>query len=204
MWSLQWATEQRCWKQRWRNKRRGWAHLFHSVCLIHANVWESMGKPYSCTLFRKSCILYCKSGMNLYQVLQVTCCIWVCIEIKGLCDKTIVGSCTGICITCFCIVLHTCNNTDGNKLMVLNIPHRAIPENITSVVCIVMSPMATNEWFLVYLGIMMIMILSYKPLISLHAQTQCTWLALLDTNSHVTCSTDTDFVWLAVKNTTFL
>ena len=30
------------------------------------------------------------------------------------------------------IVLHICNNTDGNKLVLLSIPHKAIPENSTS------------------------------------------------------------------------
>ena len=53
------------------------------ICLTHANVWESMGKPCSCTQFIKSRIFYyksrenpyqyCKSRENLYQVLQVTC-----------------------------------------------------------------------------------------------------------------------------------
>ena len=60
----------------------------HDFCIIiirltHANVWESMGKPCSCTQFIKSRILYyksrenpyqyCKSRENPYQVLQVTC-----------------------------------------------------------------------------------------------------------------------------------
>ena len=39
---------------------------------------------------------------------------------------------------------------------------------------------------------MVIMILSYEPLISLHVQTQCALLAAPDTDSCVTCSTDTD------------
>ena len=53
------------------------------ICLTHANVWESMGKPWSCMQFIKSRIFYCKSRDNLYQyykscensyqVLQVTC-----------------------------------------------------------------------------------------------------------------------------------
>ena len=57
-------------------------HLF-IICLTHANVWESMGKPCSCTQFMKSRIFYskshenpyqyCKSCENPYQVLQVTC-----------------------------------------------------------------------------------------------------------------------------------
>ena len=42
------------------------------IHLTHANVWESMGKPCSCTRFIKSCILY-KSCENPYQVLPVTC-----------------------------------------------------------------------------------------------------------------------------------
>ena len=53
------------------------------IFLTHANVWESMGKPCSCTQFIKSRIFYykscenpyqyCKSRENPYQVLQVTC-----------------------------------------------------------------------------------------------------------------------------------
>ena len=39
---------------------------------------------------------------------------------------------------------------------------------------------------------MVIMISSYKPLISLHVQMQRAWVAVPDTDSHVTCSTDTD------------
>ena len=56
-------------------------HIF-IIHLTHANVWESMGKPCSCTQFIKSCIFYsksrenpyqyCKSRENPYQVLQVT------------------------------------------------------------------------------------------------------------------------------------
>ena len=52
------------------------------ICLTHANVWESVGKPCSCMQFIKSCIFYCKSRKipyqyyksheNPYQVLQVT------------------------------------------------------------------------------------------------------------------------------------
>ena len=41
-------------------------------------------------------------------------------------------------------------------------------------------PMVTNGWysFQVQLSIMVIMILSYEPLIPMHVQTQCTWLAV--------------------------
>ena len=42
------------------------------IYLTHANVWESMGKPCSCTQFIKSRIFYYKSCENPYQVLQVT------------------------------------------------------------------------------------------------------------------------------------
>ena len=37
------------------------------IRLTHANVWESMGKPCSCTQFIKSRIFYCKSRENPYQ-----------------------------------------------------------------------------------------------------------------------------------------
>ena len=43
------------------------------ICLTHANVWESMGKPCSCTQFIKSRIFFYESRENPYQVLQVTC-----------------------------------------------------------------------------------------------------------------------------------
>ena len=53
------------------------------IRLTHANVWESMGKPCSCTQFIKAVFFYYKSRDNLYQyyksrenpyqVLQVTC-----------------------------------------------------------------------------------------------------------------------------------
>ena len=56
--------------------------LFIILYLTHANIWESMGKPCSCTQFIKSRIFCCKSHENPYQyyksrenpyqVLQVT------------------------------------------------------------------------------------------------------------------------------------
>ena len=58
------------------------------IRLTHANVWESMGKPCSCTQFIKSRIFYSKSRKNPYQyyksrenpyqVLQVTCAVSEC------------------------------------------------------------------------------------------------------------------------------
>ena len=47
-------------------------HIF-IIRLTHANLWESIGKPCSCTQFIKSCILHYKSCKNPYQVLQVIC-----------------------------------------------------------------------------------------------------------------------------------
>ena len=61
--------------------------------------------------------------------------------------------------------MHTRNNTDSNKLVIF------------------------FSGIALYYGIM---ILLYKPLISLHVQTQCVWLAVPDTDFHVTCSTDMD------------
>ena len=64
-----------------------WNYLSYEILefiirLTHANVWESMGKPCSCTQLIKSRIFYsksrenpyqyCKSRENPYQVLQVT------------------------------------------------------------------------------------------------------------------------------------
>ena len=45
-----------------------WRNL---IRLTHANVWESMGKPCSCTEFIKSRILHYMSGKSLFQY-QVT------------------------------------------------------------------------------------------------------------------------------------
>ena len=119
------------------------------IRLTHANVWESMGKPCSCTQFIKSHILYYKSRDNLYQyyksrenpyqVLQVTResvsgttshvrCVWTCNEIEGSYDKiiiTIAPSYTGKSITrllplALLLVLRTRNNTDGNKLVIFS------------------------------------------------------------------------------------
>ena len=45
------------------------------ICLTPVNVWESMGKPCSCTQFIKSRIFYYKLRENPYQVLQVTCAV---------------------------------------------------------------------------------------------------------------------------------
>ena len=97
------------------------------IRLTHTNVWESMGKPCSCTQFIKSHIFYyksrknpyqcCKSRQNPYQVLQVTResvsgttshvrCVSTCNEIEGSYDKfiiTIVPSYTGkISLVCCC------------------------------------------------------------------------------------------------------
>ena len=97
-----------------------------SYGLTHANVWESIGKPCSCTQFIKSCIFYCKSRENPYQVLQVMCA--ACNEIEGSYDKiiiTIVPSYTGKNITrllllALLLVLCTHSNTDGNKLVIFS------------------------------------------------------------------------------------
>ena len=52
------------------------------------NVWESMGKPCSCTQFIKSLFFYYKSCKNPYQVLQVTCATSErCNEIKDSFDQ---------------------------------------------------------------------------------------------------------------------
>ena len=103
------------------------------IRLTHTNVWESMGRPCSCTQFIKSRIFYykshdnpcqyCKSCENLYQVLQVTResvsgttshvrCIWTCNEIEGSYDNYILLSkiytreCTCTYIKYFWCMLH--------------------------------------------------------------------------------------------------
>ena len=103
------------------------------IRLTHANVWESMGKPcmlhavhkkpYFLLQVTRESISVCKSCENPYQVLQVTC-----NEIEGSYDKiiiTIVPSYTGKNITrllplALLLVLRTCNNTDGNKLVIFS------------------------------------------------------------------------------------
>ena len=66
-------------------------------------------------------------------------------------------------------------------------------------------PIATNEWYFfpVQLGTMVMMILLYKPSISLHIQIYI-WLVLPDTNSCMSCSTVIRILaWLVVKNAFF-
>ena len=62
-----------------------------------------------------------------------------------------------------------------------------------------------NEWcfFPVQLDTMVIVILSYEPLISLHVQT-CAWLAVPDTDSHMTYSSDIDSCMTSSKKYGFL
>ena len=63
-------------------------------------------------------------------------------------------------------------------------------------------PAATNDIFsgiAWYYG----KVLSYELSISLHVQMQCTWLVVPDTDSCMTCSTDTDSRVTCVKNTAF-
>ena len=75
--------------------------------LTHANVWESMRKPCSCTQFIKSCISYkscenpypyCKScdRENLYQVLQVTCAASECAMKSIVCCRLYCYSCCAL------------------------------------------------------------------------------------------------------------
>ena len=51
---------------------------------------------------------------------------------------------------------------------------------------------------------MVIMISPFEPSISLHAQTQCVRLAVPDTDSHVSYSTDTDSRVTCSKQHSFL
>ena len=46
--------------------------------------------------------------------------------------------------------------------------------------------------------------LSYKPSISLHVKMQWEWLAVPDTDSHMTCSTDMDSCMTCSKKYSFL
>ena len=101
------------------------------IRLTHANVWESMGKPCSCTQFIKSHIFYSKSRKNQVTRESVSGstshvrCVRTCNEIGGSYDKiiiTIVPSYTGKNITRSLplALLLMSNNTDGNKLMIFS------------------------------------------------------------------------------------
>ena len=48
------------------------SNTIYIIRLTHTNLWESMGKPCSCTQFIKNHNFYYKSHENLHQVLQVT------------------------------------------------------------------------------------------------------------------------------------
>ena len=84
-----------------------------------------MGKPCSCMQFIKSCIFYYKSREDLYQVLQVTC---PCLKIEDLYDKTLPQyyqaipekNITHLLLLALLLMLHTCNNTDSNKLVIFS------------------------------------------------------------------------------------
>ena len=113
------------------------------IRLTHANVWKSMGKPFSCTQFIKPYFFllkvtcqYYKSRENSYQVLQVTqefvsgttSHVRASECAKKSCDKiiiTIVPSCTGkvshVCCRwhCYSCCTHV-DNTDGNKLGIIS------------------------------------------------------------------------------------
>ena len=90
------------------------------------NVWESMGKPCSCTKFIKSRIIYYKSRENPYQVLQVMCI--ASDEIKGSYDKMVIiivpsytrKNITRLLLLALLLMLRTRNNTDGNKLVIFS------------------------------------------------------------------------------------
>ena len=61
----------------------------------------------------------------------------------------------------------------------------------------------SDNFFPVYVGTIVIMILSYEPSISLHIQMQCTCLVVPDMDSHVTCSTDME-CHMTCKKTQFV
>ena len=97
------------------------------IRLTHANVWESMRKPCSCTQFIKSCIFFTTSHVRIRIRYYKSCgCVWMCNEIKGTYDKmvlTIVPSyknITRLLPLALLLMLHSRNNTDGNKLMIFS------------------------------------------------------------------------------------
>ena len=92
-----------------------WHILMFITRLTHTNVWETIGKPCSCTQFI-SCILHYKSRENPHQVLKIACVVWTC-------NTTTVPSYTGIYITrlfplALLLMLRTRSNSDGNKLVI--------------------------------------------------------------------------------------
>ena len=101
------------------------------IRLTHANVWESMGNPYSCT----QVIFFTTSHTRI----RIRYChahwIWTCNEIKGSYDKiiiTIVPSYIGKNITrllpsVLLLMLCTCNNANSNtRVLVMFIWHHGI------------------------------------------------------------------------------
>ena len=107
--------------------------------LTNVNVWESMEKPCSCMQFIKSRIFYCKSRENPYhyynsrenpyQVLQVTCSaseramklkVHMIKSLSPWYQATPKKKITRLLLLALLLVLHTCNNTDGNKLVIFS------------------------------------------------------------------------------------
>ena len=99
------------------------------------HVWEPIGKPCSCMQFIKSHNFYYKSRENPYQVLQVTRGSVSVLQVTHTASNvqwnqrfiiiTIVPSYTEKNITrllplALLLMLHTRNNTDGNKLVIFS------------------------------------------------------------------------------------
>ena len=110
--------------------------MFIIICLTHANAWELMGKPCSCTQFIKSHIFYYNSSKNSYQlVLQVMqksvlghvhvseCAMKSKVRmIKSLSPwyKAIPKNIARLLPWALVLMLHTRSNTNGNKLMIFS------------------------------------------------------------------------------------
>ena len=173
--------------------RKNITHLFPLTLLLVLFIKE-----------KKTYLFYYKSHENPYQYYKSHACIWTYNEIESSYDYisiTIVQSYTGklsqVCCRLYC---YECTAR-------------------------VTMPTATNEWYFSgmawYYGDNDFIIRTFDFIAwSDAAHMTCStwyrfsrdlqylirilaWLAVPDTDSCVTCSTDTDFAWLVVKNTAF-
>ena len=93
-----------------------------------SNSCECMGVNGEALQFIKICMFRTSHARIRIRYYKSRALVWTCNEIEGLYDKiiiTIVPSYTGKNITCLLplallLVLHTCNNSDGNKLVIFS------------------------------------------------------------------------------------
>ena len=88
------------------------------------NVWESMGKPCSCTQFIKKPFFPPSHTRICISTTSHMCCVWTRNEIKGSCDKIIVQYQAipekAIFVAIDIVIVRTLNNTNGNKPVIFS------------------------------------------------------------------------------------